>query len=62
MDFAKICITPKPSGAPMGKVPLPILKELKHQANRIYPPSSLLLPLPRVPPPVMPLLRSVSTA
>ena len=24
-DFAKICITPKPSGAPMGKVPLPIL-------------------------------------
>ena len=26
-DFAKICISPKPSGAPMGKVPLPILKE-----------------------------------
>ena len=25
-DFAKICISPKPSGAPMGKVPLPILK------------------------------------
>ena len=23
-DFAKICITPKPPGAPMGKVPLPI--------------------------------------
>ena len=23
--FAKICITPKPSGAPMGKFPLPIL-------------------------------------
>ena len=32
-DFAKICITPKPSGAPMGKVPLPILKELEHQAR-----------------------------
>ena len=32
MDFAKICITPKPSGAPMGKVPLPILKE--HQARQ----------------------------
>ena len=31
-DFAKICITPKPPGAPVGKVPLPILKELEHQA------------------------------
>ena len=33
-DFAKICITPKPPGAPMGKVPLPILKELKRQARQ----------------------------
>ena len=33
-DFAKIYITPKPSGAPMGKVPLPILKELEHQARQ----------------------------
>ena len=33
-DFAKICITPKPSGAPKGKVPLPILKELEHQARQ----------------------------
>ena len=33
-DFAKICITPKPSGAPMGKIPLPILKELEHQARQ----------------------------
>ena len=33
-DFAKIYITPKPSGAPMGKVPLPILKELEHQAKQ----------------------------
>ena len=32
IDFAKICITPKPPGAPMGKVPLPILKKLEHQA------------------------------
>ena len=24
-DFPKICISSKPSGAPMGKVPLPIL-------------------------------------
>ena len=28
------CITPKPPGAPMGKVPLPILKELEHQARQ----------------------------
>ena len=33
-DFDKICMTPKPPGAPMGKVPLPILKELEHQARQ----------------------------
>ena len=33
-DFAKIFISPKPSGAPMGKVRLPILKELEHQARQ----------------------------
>ena len=33
-DFAKICITAKPSGAPMGKVLLQILKELEHQARQ----------------------------
>ena len=33
-DFAKICIFPKPSGAPMGKAPLPILKKLEHQARQ----------------------------
>ena len=33
-DFSKICISPKPSGAPMGKVPLPILNELEHQASQ----------------------------
>ena len=32
-DFVKICISPEPSGAPMGKIPLPILKELEHQAS-----------------------------
>ena len=32
-DFAKICISPKSSGAPMGKVPLQVLKELEHQAR-----------------------------
>ena len=32
--FEKICITPKSPRAPMGKVPLPILKELEHQARQ----------------------------
>ena len=35
-DFSKICISPKPSGAPMGKVPLPVLKE-GHQASQARP-------------------------
>ena len=34
LPLAKICITPKPPGAPMGKVPLPIFKELEHQARQ----------------------------
>ena len=33
-DFAKICISRKPSGAPMGKVLLQVLKELEHQARQ----------------------------
>ena len=33
-DFAKICISPKPSGAPVGKVPLHVLKELEHQSRQ----------------------------
>ena len=33
-DFSKICISPKPSGAPTGTVPLPVLKELEHQARQ----------------------------
>ena len=33
-DFAKICISPKPSGAPMGKAPLQVLKELEHRARQ----------------------------
>ena len=33
-DFLKICISPKPSGAPMGKIPLPVFKELEHQARQ----------------------------
>ena len=34
IDFAKICISPKASGAPMGKVPLPVVKEFEHQASK----------------------------
>ena len=33
-DFAKICITPRPPGAPVARVPLPVLKELEHQARQ----------------------------
>ena len=33
-NFAKICISPKPSGAPVAKVPLSILKELEHQVRQ----------------------------
>ena len=34
LNFAKICLSPKPSGSPMGKVPLQVLKELEHQARQ----------------------------
>ena len=33
-DFAKICISAKPSGAPMGKVPLLVLKEFEHHSRQ----------------------------
>ena len=49
-DFAKICINPKPPG------------NWSIKLGRIYPPSILLLPLPRLPAPVIPILRSVNTA
>ena len=61
-DFAKICISPKPSGAPMGKVPLPILKNWNIRQDRIFPLSISLLPLPRLPLPVMSLWKSVNIA
>ena len=61
-DFAKICITPKPSGAPMGKVPLPILKELEHQASKISQPSISPLPLLKLLLLAMLPLRSVNIA
>ena len=35
-DFAKIYISPKPSGATIGKVPLQVLKELEHQARQNF--------------------------
>ena len=43
-DFAKICITPRPPGAPVAKVPLPVLKELEHQARQNISTSPLHLP------------------
>ena len=33
-DFAKICFSPRPSGAPVAKVPLHILKELEQQSRQ----------------------------
>ena len=33
-DFAKICITRRPPGAPVARVPLPVLKELELQARQ----------------------------
>ena len=33
-DFTKICILPKPSGVPVAKVPLHILKELEQQSRQ----------------------------
>ena len=43
-DFVKICISPKPSGAPVAKVPLNILKELEQQSRQnLSNPLSILL-------------------
>ena len=61
-DFAKICISPKPSGAPMGKVPMPILKELEHQARQNISTLNFATTLPKLLPPVMPLWRGVNIA
>ena len=59
-DFAKICISPKPPGAPVGKFPLQVLKELEHQARRNLLSILQLLSL-ELPPPITLLWRSVST-
>ena len=61
-DFAKVCVTPKPPGAPMGKVPLPILKELEHQARQNISMLSFTAALPRLPLLAMLLLKSVNIA
>ena len=60
-DFAKICVSPKPSGAPVGKVPLQVLKELNIKLGRIYLPSILQLLLLGLPLPVTLSWKSVST-
>ena len=61
-DFAKICISPKPSGAPVGNVPLQVLKELEHQARQNLLPSILQLLLLVLLPFVTLVWRSASTA
>ena len=33
-DFAKLCISPKPTGAPLAKAPLTVIKEFEHQARQ----------------------------
>ena len=47
-DFAKICILPKPSGVPVAKVPLHILKELEQPSRQNLSPSISRLPLPEL--------------
>ena len=59
---AKICITPKPPGAPMGKVPLPILKELEHQARQNISTLNLTAAFAKTYLLAMPLLRSANIA
>ena len=61
-DFAKICITPKPSGAPMGKVPLPILNELEHPARQNISTLNFTAAFAKTSSSAIPLLRSVNTA
>ena len=47
-DFAKICISPKPSGAPVVKVPLHILRNSSNSLDKTSPPSTSRLLLPRL--------------
>ena len=61
-DFAKICISPKPSGAPMGKVPLPILNELEHQALQNISTLNFVTTFPTLPLLAISLMRSTNIA
>ena len=45
-DFAKIYISPRSSGAPMGKVPLLVVKEFEHQARQSLCTLNFRLPSP----------------
>ena len=60
-DLAKICIFPKPSGAPMSKVPLQVLKELEHQARQNLCTINFTATLVKTASSVTQLWRSVST-
>ena len=59
-DFAKICISPKPSGARVRWIPYKFLRNLNIKLGRIYLPSILQLLSQRLPPVTL-LFRSVST-
>ena len=60
-DFAKYVLLLNPLGPLWARFPYQFSRNWSIKLGRIYPPSILLLPLPRLPP-VMPLMRSVSTA
>ena len=47
-DYSKICISPKPSGAPMGKFSLPVLKNWNIKLGRTFPLSTSWLHLLRL--------------
>ena len=62
-DFAKICLTPKPPGAPTwARFPYQYLRNWNTKLGKISPRSTLLLPLPRLHLLAMLLLKSVNIA
>ena len=61
-DFAKICITPKPSGAPMGKVSFQFSRSWSIRLDKISQPSISPLPLLKLLLLAMLPLRSVNIA
>ena len=64
-NFAKICISPKPSGAPSNSqwamFPYQFSKNWNTRRDRISPRLTLLPPLPRLLRPAIPLWKSVNT-